>query len=315
MIIFYHGTDHYRLRMAVNRAIERYHAKYPGGMSFYNIDFGETRPEQLEEACKLVSLFEELKLVRVRNSFGPHADAIASVLKAHNVQERSDLVLLVEELRTEAESKKAHKELAALFKKAKTQESFTPLEGPALHAWIKAECKERGAEIKPDALSLLITRVGNDSTTLIQEVEKLCNYAQGSIALHAVQALVPEDTTPRAFALSDAIAGRNRPVAFMLFQQELEAGQEPHRLLALLASQVRNLLTAKDLAGRSLNAAQIAVKAKLHPFVARKIVQSAQLFTMEELKNMHLQLEEIEHQAKSGQAELSSLLSRFLLRL
>ncbi len=150
---------------------------------------------------------------------------------------------------------------------------------------------------------------------LTQEIEKVCNYARTEAITPAdVARLVAPQEDTSIFELTDAIAGR-APMAVAKLYRELAGAGEPYGLIGLLASQFRNLIMIKDLAGRGLTPGDIATKTGLHPFVIRKALASIGRFSAEELRGALHTLAHLEADAKDGRADPEAGLYGFVLEM
>src|SRR3989344_4133969 len=97
MIIFLYGLDGYRLKQNSDIVLDNYRKKHPNGVFFkFNLsDAGEM--VRAEDAVKSGSLFDEVKLIVLKNLFSKKADAdrIGELIKARNLLKEKDIVLLV----------------------------------------------------------------------------------------------------------------------------------------------------------------------------------------------------------------------------
>ena len=115
--------------------------------------------------------------------------------------------------------------------------------------WLRARAAGLGVAIEPQAVEALAAHVGSDLRTLAGELEKLARYA-GARAVSAadVALLTPEAQETSIFNLVDAVVeGRTGQALVMLRRMLAEGGEEPLRVQAMLARQVRNLVRASEL--------------------------------------------------------------------
>ena len=83
----------------------------------------------------------------------------------------------------------------------------------------------------------------------------------------------------------------------------LEEEAEPLYLLAMLSRQVRILIQVSELKPQRLTPQQVADQLKLHPFVARKGIDQAQNFDLDQLIAAHRLLVRTDWMIKTGQIE------------
>jgi DNA polymerase-3 subunit delta len=131
-----------------------------------------------------------------------------------------------------------------------------PNERDAWLRWVRDRAVAEGVKIDRAAAEALLNALGPAATgptgalRLESEVAKLAAYALddgGAIIAAHVDALVPDAADEQTFAWLDAVIGGNAREAVARTEQLLAAGEEPMRLLALLASQAGYLTRAKRL--------------------------------------------------------------------
>jgi len=116
------------------------------------------------------------------------------------------------------------------------------LTGRALAGWLRSRASEDGVELDEEAAQLLITLVGEDPAALFGEVGKAA-LAGGPenrrVGAAEVRAVVGEHRSHEVFELTRAVERRDADAALSLLERLLAAGEEPLRLLAILAAQSR----------------------------------------------------------------------------
>lgn len=199
----------------------------------------------------------------------------------------------------------SHPILAVAREEGKRQQAFIkafdlPKE-KTLPAWIRARAADKGGQISNEATALLVTLIGSDLRTLDQEIEKLLVYAgERIVTSDDVMLLVSRAREASVFHLVDSIGSRQTSRALELLHQLLDDGEEPLRLLSMLARQVRILIQIKELSSRGMTAREIASQAHLHPYVAEKGIKQARNFEMDQLEAAHDKLVETDWAIKTG---------------
>jgi DNA polymerase-3 subunit delta len=156
-----------------------------------------------------------------------------------------------------------------------------------VEGWIMQKAADRDAEMGRDAALELHRRVGDDSLRLQAEIEKLATFClgQSSIEVQHVRELVAPSLESSVFDLVDAI-GRREPAKALRLAQELLVHQaEPAgRLLAMVGRQFRLLIMVKDLQAARVPPAQMAGQAEVPAWLARRLIEQSQRFSMPELE-------------------------------
>ena len=196
---------------------------------------------------------------------------------------------------------------------------FRALDTPKLHDWIRQRAKAKGAAIERSAVSLLVSFVGQDLRLLSQELEKLAAYVgyARSISGDDVKALVSVASEENIFALVDSLGLRNRRQAMRHLQDLLASGASDLYLLAMIARQVRLILSVKDL-GKEQGLKPDEIRRELHishQFIVDKLLQQSRQFSMEELEDILRRLVEIDQAIKTGRIEGSLALELLVLAI
>lgn len=121
--------------------------------------------------------------------------------------------------------------------------------------WVRARSRLRGVQLDPGALADLVDYIGDDLRQLDQELIKLAQYTAGTrpVTRADVRRLVPATRAANIFDLVEALGQDDATTAGRLLHHALDHdGEQPLRLLAMIARQYRLILLAKalQLAGR-----------------------------------------------------------------
>jgi DNA polymerase-3 subunit delta len=120
----------------------------------------------------------------------------------------------------------------------------------AITEWTAVRARERGLQLRPDAVDILAARVGLNPLQLESELGKLeTAFGTGTrISSGEIRLLVPQTREGGIFDLSDAILKRDLVLALETLQQLIHQGERGVGiLLAAVVPTVRNLLVVKDL--------------------------------------------------------------------
>lgn len=116
------------------------------------------------------------------------------------------------------------------------------LTGRALAAWLRSRASAEGLELGDDAAQLLITLVGDDPAALAGEVVKAAiggGAENRRVGVAEVRAVVGEHRSREVFELTRAVEEKDAGAALPLLERLLAGGEEPLRILAILAGQAR----------------------------------------------------------------------------
>jgi DNA polymerase III subunit delta len=121
------------------------------------------------------------------------------------------------------------------------------LSGRSLIGWLRAHAASEGLELAEDAAQLLVTFVGEEPAALAAELGKaaLAGGADNKrIGIGEIRAVVGEHRSREIFELTRAVELRDAGSALPLLDRLLSAGEEPLRILAILAGQARRATPA-----------------------------------------------------------------------
>jgi len=119
-----------------------------------------------------------------------------------------------------------------------------------LPAAVARMAREKGFELEPAALALLVERAGDDMNRVESELEKLALYAGGggAVSLEVADLVVsrgmPTLGQYAVFDFVDAIASGDGALALKRLDELLRCGEPPLVVLAMIARQLRLLLGA-----------------------------------------------------------------------
>lgn len=154
----------------------------------------------------------------------------------------------------------------------------------AVH-WAEQRAARLGKRLGQEAAQALVDRAGPSLRNLVSELEKLTVYtgAANDIKARDVAEVVAGAPEAGVFELVDAIGQKQSGRAMVLLEDLLRAGEEPIRLLALVAWRMRLLLLVKALTAKGYGPRDGPQAAKVHPFVFQKAQQQCRGFSRDEL--------------------------------
>jgi DNA polymerase-3 subunit delta len=171
--------------------------------------------------------------------------------------------------------------------------------------------EERNGRISPHAAHVLASNVGSNLGILENEIEKLVLYkgAEATIEVQDVGLLSPYAAEASIFDLVDALGNRNSKQAAILLQKKMQEGADPFYLFTMFVRQVRLLIQVKELADAGQRPPAISQTLKMASFVANKLYQQAQQFSLPQLEQIYHHLLEIDVGAKTGRSDMVTALN------
>jgi DNA polymerase-3 subunit delta len=168
----------------------------------------------------------------------------------------------------------ARRRLLSAFERNDGAFAFPRVTDPAaLREWIGRLARERGQDVRPAAVELLLERATSDLATLTSEVEKASLYAGPGVAIDAAH-VEATGTFGRGVAveeLADRLARRDLRGAHRALAGLLGAGEPPVRIVAFLAASLRRALHVAELAEQGLGQDAIATRLGMPAWLVRRI--------------------------------------------
>ncbi|GAB6158125.1 DNA polymerase III subunit delta [Desulfotomaculum varum] len=210
--------------------------------------------------------------------------------------------------------KKLYKALTAVgqaieFKTLKPSETIS---------WVTQKLKAAHKKIDPAAARYLVEANGKAGLqNLSNELAKLLAYLgeRDTVTFQDVRQLVVPSLEQNIFAVvDDAVAGHtSRAVAGI--RELLAVKEQPPKILALLARQIRLALQAAALIQEGCPEREVAGKLGLQDFVVKKALQQARRSGSRKLQWALEQLAEIDADIKSGRQEFLPAIENTLIKL
>ncbi len=210
------------------------------------------------------------------------------------------------------------KKIVKVLHEKATVLSFQPLKDHDLYSWVERRAKKYAALIEREEAIKLVEWVGSELRLLDKELEKMALYLGGNdakITGETIELLAARTLEQDVFALVEAVVSGQLTQAFRIFYDCAKTGEEPIKLLALLARQFRLLLAVKVWGPRGYTQQQIANMLKVHPFAVKKAVDQARHFDEGSLSSLLTLLAEEDYRMKSGQVDKQLAIELFITRV
>lgn len=187
------------------------------------------------------------------------------------------------------------------------------LAGAGLVSWLRAYVRSNGFDCGDEALSLLVDCVGEDLTTLANELEKVFLFLQPGtkrVTADQVRAVVGEHRSRSIFDLTRAMERRDLGQGLAVLDRLLAAGEEPLGLLGMLTRELRSFSLAKEWQRQGKSVDEIARLLRRPARVVAGVLGRATATGSETLSQGLERCWEVERSLKSGgdpKAEMTML--------
>ena len=263
------------------------------------IDLSETLP-----------FFADRRLIILENTglFKSAATDLADYVK--EIPETSCLVFI------ETEVDKRGK----MFKAVKAEGRVTELpfqDEKTLKRWILGFVKKEQKQITESTLNHFLDKVGTDMENIQGELEKLFCYTQGKpeITVEDVEAICVTQITNRIFDMVNAAAEGRQREALDLYYDLIALKEPAMRILYLLTRQVRLLMQVKEMQDLHFAQKEIASKAGIHPYAAKKYMAQTRCFSKERMREAVEESARLEQDVKTGKLSDTLAVEIFIIEL
>lgn len=308
MIYLLYGTLEALITDYINKIITK-HKINDLNISKYNINDNLT---DIIEDANTLSLFDDKKLIIINNNAlfvgKKSVDTIALEKYIINSNPNTILIFVVNEEKLDTRRK--------LYKNIKEKgEVFEFNKLPNINTYVKDLFS--GYTITNDSINLLIKRVGNDLNRLKQEIEKIKIYKINDklITDSDIIDCTVEKIDINIFNFIDNIIRKNKSETIKTYKELLKIGEEPIKIIVMLANQFRLMYQSKLLTSKGYSEDDIASLLHVKRYPVHLAIQKSYHYNKEVLIDNLEQLADLDIKIKSGEIDKNLALELFLLRL
>jgi DNA polymerase III delta subunit len=173
-----------------------------------------------------------------------------------------------------------------------------------LYAWLKKHFDSRGVGVTLDTLKELVFRSGKSMEVLASEVEKLSSLALArglsTVGVSEVEEIATSSPECDTFALSTAIAERNRALMFDALMDMRSKRIDPTVIMGMMARTYSELLTVALLLEDGVGMADIEAILKINPYRLKHLAPAAKRYGAQRLSQIVESLSRVDAGAKFG---------------
>ncbi|MCA0754624.1 DNA polymerase III subunit delta [Paenibacillus sp. N4] len=317
-----YGKDRFRLQQFIEAVTEKLFTAEERELGIVKFDTSETSLDEAVLEAETLPFFVARKLIIVRDAtvfaaagkeggkIEHHPDKLIRYLD--NPSDTSVMIVAVH-----AEKLDERRKLVKTLKERNSLIPFPELDAAQLKQWMIKRAAEQKRTLAADAADLLLLRAGANMQQLAQEVDKLCLHAGEGGTIDAEQASILTAATVEedVFALVDAIAELRIDRAVRLYRELLVRKEEPIKIAALIARQLRIMLQIKELEQHQYSPQQMAGQLGLHPYAVKLAAEKCRKFQTARLGSLLSSLAELDYKMKTGAVDKTLGLELYLLSL
>lgn len=310
-----YGDEEFLIDKEIKNIINKFNSSIEN-VARYNLDESNVR-EAIEDVCT-ISMFETNKIVICEkcnfltgeNKKEVNHDIDSLIKYINNPFSDSVLIFVVRNPKLD-ERKKVVKELKKCSKviECKTIENYN------LNNYISNYFKTNNYEISQSDVKLIIDKVKYDLANIISECDKLMMYKDENkkITTKDIEDVVIDNIEDNIFSLTNAIMDKDIKRVINIYNDLLLMGEEPIKLIAMIANQFRLILQVKLMVKNGYKERDMASEIGEHPYRV-KLASNAR-FTVKELITYIKKLQKLDYDIKSGNIDKNFGLEFFLLNI
>ncbi|XFA99521.1 DNA polymerase III subunit delta [Candidatus Izemoplasma sp. B36] len=187
----------------------------------------------------------------------------------------------------------------------------------SIYDFIKDEVAKNNITIDPLALTQFVNRIGNDSTLLENELNKLITYAldKGKITSDMIYEVVTKDIDDNIFELVNAVVDREINKCMDIYQDLKSIKIDPVWMLGTISNKFQEILYTKELIKQKYRKEDIMKYFRASSGRVYYMMQNAKNVSDDRLMKILSELEELDYKIKSGQIDKFLGIELFLLNL
>ena len=312
MVYLLYGTINYLINKEITKIIKENNIEE---INVNKYDLNNTYLNDIVNDASSMSLFDDKKIIIVDNSYiftgttkkTLEQDPIILENYLNNINDNTILIFIVNNDKLDE-----RKKITKLVKKIGIVKEFNSIDNISL---VKQLFNDYN--ITNDNIKYLLERVGEDTTLLATETEKIKIYKDKdkNITKEDITNLTSKSLEVNNFKLIDAIINKNKNEAFTLYQDRIKLNEEPIAIIIALANQIRIMYQVKQLYLNGYTENNIASILKIHPYRVKLANQNCKKYDSNILLNYLKELANLDISIKTGKIDKQLGLELFILAL
>ena len=312
MVYLLYGTINYLINKEITKIIKDNNIEE---INVNKYDLNNTYLNDIVNDASSMSLFDDKKIIIVDNSYiftgttkkTLEQDPIILENYLNNINDNTILIFIVNNDKLDE-----RKKITKLVKKIGIVKEFNSIDNISL---VKQLFNDYN--ITNDNIKYLLERVGEDTTLLATEIEKIKIYKDNdkNITKEDITNLTSKSLEANNFKLIDAIINKNKNEAFILYQDRIKLNEEPIAIIIALANQIRIMYQVKQLYLNGYTENNIANILKIHPYRVKLANQNSKKYDSNILLNYLKELANLDISIKTGKIDKQLGLELFILAL
>lgn len=254
-----YGEEKYSVKAYIDKIIAKTVDESFADFNFHTFDGKESTLSEVYESAQAVPMMAETKCVIAKDFPLDTLDEDGfEQLKTVIEDNPEDCALIFSFAAYEPKGAKWTK-VIKLFEKCAYAVRLDKKTAPELAAILERGAKKRGTVFEKGVASYLVSCVGSDLNTLLNETEKVCAYAQDEIKKSDVDAVCIKSLDAKVFDMIKDLTARRFDSAFKKLEILFQQREDEFQILGALIASYTDIYRAKAAVksgGRAENVAQ-----------------------------------------------------------
>ena len=264
------------------------------------------------EDASTISLFDDKKVIIINNEllFSSKKSIDTTELEKYIENYNPNTILIFTVFSDTVDSRR---KLYKLIKEKGKIEEFNKITN--INSYVRKLFN--GYNISYNTINLFIKRVGNDLNSLSNEAEKIKIYKINDkiITDNDIINCTHEKIDINIFKFIDNIINKNKKESITTYKEMLKVGEEPIKIIVMLANQFRLMYQAKILTSKGYTEEDIANLLHSKKYPVHLAIQKGYRYTSDVLLKHLEELADLDIKIKSGEIDKNLALELFLLRI
>lgn len=314
MIYLFYGIEDYLIQKEIDSIKQKNNIEE---ISISRYDLTNTNIEKIIEDCEMNSMFTDKKVIIVNNSYiftgqskkGQIEQNLEALEKYLNNPNIDTLLIFI----SDSEKLDERKKIVKLIKQKGIVKEFNTTTN--INSIVKSFFNDY--KISDSSITKLINRVGNNLPLLEEEAEKLKLYKDDikEINDEDILKITNKNGDLDIFKLIDNIIMKNKKVATETYNEMIKYGEEPIKILIMIASQIRLMYQTKLLYKKGYTEKDSASLLGIHPYRVKLATEKGRKYTESDLLMYLDNLADLDSKIKQSNVDKKMAIELFILKI
>lgn len=295
MVILYHGKEKYLSYKQARAEFSSLIIEKPE-CEVIEIDAQDCSAENIIQQLETHQLFGSGKIIFLKRLYTRSDRGELTEMIIEGMSEDSSIDLLIWEEQKIPSNTRYHKHI---LKNHRLYES-PELNKRTFLNWAKEEVASRGMSADQSILRELVLRSNYDAERFMNELDKLSILGAKEINLELIKEHITSTFENEIWDLIDAINDGDSGKVMRVIDELLKNKKEPIWILAMIARNLRMIVSTKSLLDQSYDNRAIVSELRIPPFTFNPILESAKGTSYSKLLIMYEKITNLDFQMKTG---------------